>query len=100
MQYGLYTRLTAKDGLRDRLIEVLMESARLLEQVDGCVYFVVTRVAGTTDEICVMDVWRSREEHAEALAAEDMKALVAEARPLLAEMPQPVELEVVGGKGV
>ena len=48
----------------------------------------------------VIDLWTSQEAHAEALKAPALRPFVEQAMPLLEGMPDQIEVEPVGGKGL
>jgi len=50
--------------------------------------------------VWVFEVWDDQAAHDASLADERVRALIAQARPLLAAAPDGAELEIVGGQGI
>ncbi len=48
----------------------------------------------------VTEIWDSEEEHSASLSIEGVKELISEALPLLADPPEQIKLDVLGGKGI
>jgi quinol monooxygenase YgiN len=63
--YGLIVRLTARDGKRDQLIDVLRESAG---DMPGCICYVVAKDAVDERSLWVTEVWDSKESHTASLS--------------------------------
>lgn len=99
-RYGLYVRLRAQAGRGRELGEIMLKAARLVEGAEGCVLYVVNKAADGPDDIRVMEVWDSKEDHDNSLTLPGVRELIAQAMPLLAGKPEGVTLEVLGGKGV
>jgi quinol monooxygenase YgiN len=66
----------------------------------GCRLYIVSEVPSEPDAIAITEVWDDRLSHAASLQLERVRALIATARPLIAEMGQPLELHPVGGQGL
>lgn len=100
-RYSLHGRFLARPGEGDKLQEILLESARLLESNDDCLLYVVSRQHAESDAVWVTEAWRSRDAHRASLEDERVLALIQRARPIIAELPaRSVELRPVGGKGL
>jgi quinol monooxygenase YgiN len=63
--YGLIVRLTARNGKRDQLIDVLRESAG---DMPGCICYVVAKDAVDERSLWVTEVWDSKESHTASLS--------------------------------
>lgn len=98
--YGLSGKMVAQPGQRDKLIDLLLTSAKSLQEMDGCYLYTINEVVGEPDAIWINEVWRGQEDHQASLANEGVLAVIAEARPLIAEMLFHVELTPRGGKGL
>ncbi len=99
MAYGLFGKFTAHPGKRDELVGYLLQAAELLERNPGCIHYVVS----TSDEpeaVWVSEVWTEQAAHDASLEPDDIRALIKEARPLIAGMSDQTELTVHGGKGL
>jgi quinol monooxygenase YgiN len=99
MTYGLVGSLTTTPGRRDDLVALLLRAAELLEDNAGCLQYLV----GTGDDpdtVWVSELWTDRAAHDSSLEPEAVQVVIAEARPLIAGMAEPTQLDVRGGKGM
>jgi quinol monooxygenase YgiN len=98
--YAMTGKLFAQAGKRDALVEILLRAAQLVGQLPGCRLYAVNE--DLADEICiwVIEIWEDKDAHDQSLQDERVRALIGEARPLMAGAPQGSELKVVGGHGI
>jgi quinol monooxygenase YgiN len=99
MARALINRLTAKPGQRQRVVEILLESGRLFDDNGACLLYLVSESEDDPNLIWVVDLWTTKEAHAEALKAPELRRYVEQAMPLLEGMPEQIEVRPVGGKG-
>ena len=99
MTYGLLGSFTAQTGQRDQLVAYLLRAAELLGGNPGCLHYVVS-TSTDPDTVYVSEVWIDKAAHDSSLEPEDIRALITEARPLIAGMGSQTELDVHGGKGL
>ncbi|MFD8304461.1 putative quinol monooxygenase [Streptomyces sp. NPDC059690] len=85
--YGFHAVLTARPGLGDRLVELLLTG--LDEGSPGasehCVVYLVSRSASDPDVVHVTEGWTSEEDHHRLFAGEAAQAIVAQIGGLLAK---------------
>jgi quinol monooxygenase YgiN len=96
--YGLFGGFQAAPGARDQLVAVLLDAARLLQRDARCRQYLV----GTSedpDAVWVCELWTDRAAHDASLEPEDVRALIALARPLIVGMLPRTEFSVAGGTG-
>lgn len=98
--YGLHGKFSAIAGKRRALLEILLQAAEAMRSNPDCLIYIVSEDAGDPEGIWVSEVWTSAESHQASLAPEETRALIAEARPLIAGMSDRVELNTLGGKGL
>jgi quinol monooxygenase YgiN len=99
MRYGLYGKLTAKPGERDKLVAVLLQAANLLKDNPDCLHYIVN----TTEEpdvIWVTEIWASKEAHAASLEFAQVRNLIRQGLPLIAATPESITTTPLGGKGL
>ena len=99
MTYTLLNRLTAKPGQRAAVVQHLLESGRVFDDNGACLMYLVTEPVDSPDDIWVIDMWTTEEEHTKALEAPEMQPHIAATMPLLERMPQQIEVLARGGKG-
>ena len=99
MSHVLINRMTTKTGQRDRVIEKLIESGQQFDANPACLLFLVAESNDRPDDIWVLDLWTTEEEHAKALQAPELQPFIAETIPLLEGPPQQMEVLARGGKG-
>ena len=97
--YGLFGKFVAVEGGRDNLASILLEASKLLKENAGCIHYVVGKTENNND-VWVSEVWISKEAHDNSLTPENIRSLIMTARPLIQEMPEGTEYEVLGGKGL
>jgi quinol monooxygenase YgiN len=98
--FGLIGKLKTHPGQRKMLVGHLLSAASLLQVLEGCYLYVISRATNDPDTMWVTEVWRSQDDHRASLNHEAVKALITAARPLLAEPPSGFEVAPVGGKGL
>jgi quinol monooxygenase YgiN len=97
---GRYVQLKALEGQRDALVEHMLGAAQLLADVPGCELYVINTSAADTDTVWVTEVWSTQAELDASLTIESVKGSVAQVLPLLAGLPERIDILPVGGKGL
>ncbi len=99
-RFAQHTKLVATHGNVDRLAGKFIESVEIQRENPACELMIVSRSPEDDDAIYLTEVWSSQSEWEEARNnpaiaewAKDMPSLVAQA-------PQSVRLEPIGGKGL
>jgi quinol monooxygenase YgiN len=95
--YGLIGKMMATAGQRDALIAILSECTT---EMPGCLSYVVAKDAKDADAIWITEVWDSKDSHAASLSLPEVKAAIANARPLIASFGDYFTTEPVGGLGL
>lgn len=95
---GLMGKFGAHVGQQSALAEYLLQAAELMRQAPGCKLYVV-QTSGEHD-VWVTEVWETKHDHDNSLKIEGVPELIAQARPLIAKMSEPIWTEVWGGKGL
>jgi len=95
--YGLIGKMTAVEGKRDELIAILMEG---MQEMPGCLSYVVAKDPEDGDAIWVTEVWDSAESHRASLQLPSVQAAIGKGRPLIAGFSDRHETEPVGGWGL
>jgi len=95
--YGLIGKITAVEGRRSELVEVLLES---VADMPGCLSYVVALDPGDENGIWVTEVWDRRESHEASLALPGVQRAIERGRPLIGGFERRVETTPVGGHGL
>lgn len=98
--YGLCGKVVAVEGQGEALEGHLLEAARALEAADGCHLYLVSRARDEADAVWVVEVWEDAQAHQASLELPAVQDLIARARPIIAGMPERIEMEPLGGKGL
>jgi quinol monooxygenase YgiN len=96
---ALINKLVARPGKRQKVIEILLESAKPFQSNAACVLYLVYEDNDDPNVIWVEDLWTDETEHKAELAKPGLQAYVKEAIPLLEAMPEQIHVNLVGGKG-
>ena len=98
--YAMTGKLAAQPGMRDKLSAILVRASAVVAQLPGCRAYIVNE--DVTDEACVwvFEIWDDKESHDASLQNGKVRALIAEAMPIISGAPSGAELRVVGGYGI
>jgi quinol monooxygenase YgiN len=95
--YGLIGKMLAVPGQREALLALLSETQ---SGMPGCLSYIVARDPTVDDALWVTEVWDSKESHAASLSLQQVQAMIARGRPLIAGFGERFETEPVGGIGL
>ena len=95
--YGLIGRMNSLPGKRDELAAILLAG---VNDMPGCLSYVVARDPKDADALWVTEVWDSEASHKASLALPAVKEAIAKGRPLIAGFDQHHVTEPVGGSGL
>jgi quinol monooxygenase YgiN len=99
--YFLHGKLTAKAGHTDELANILLEASQKVSAVKGCKLYVIGKDANDAQAVYITEIWDSKEDHDNSLKQDDVRALIAQAMPIIDGLPQKgQELEILGGLGI
>lgn len=95
--YGLIGKLLAVPGKRTELMEILLES---VDEMPGCLSYVVAEDAADVNAFWVTEVWDSPESHRASLSLPGVQNAIARGRPLIAGFGERFETRPIGGHGL
>jgi quinol monooxygenase YgiN len=98
-RYRLYGKFTAHPGQRDALLDLLLQSAALVRETAGCEVWIVNASPDDPDSIVIYEAWRSEADHDASLTHDEIRAVIARARPLIAVI-EGTKLTPLAGKGL
>jgi quinol monooxygenase YgiN len=100
-KYLLHGKLTAKPDAVNELTGILLKAAEGVSKVKGCNLYVISKDSNDKNVVWITEIWDSKEDHDNSLKAEDTRALISTAIPLLDGQPERgQELEILGGTGI
>jgi len=95
-------KFTAQAGRGDHLAQLLLRAADSLRDTAGCELYVINRSPSDPDVVWATELWLSQEAldaSLDQLKTDEGKAQVAAVGALLAQPPELIELEPLGGVG-
>lgn len=98
--YAMTGRLVSQLGRRGELVHILEQAAELVGELPACRMYIVSEDLSNDTDVWVFEAWNDKQSHDASLADERVRALIAQARPLLDAAPDGAELEIVGGYGI
>lgn len=98
--YGMHGRIVARPGHGDELAAILLEAAAGLEANPDCLLYVVGRAADDPDSVWVTEAWTDHKAHSASLADPRARALIEQARPIIADFADRAQWTPEGGKGL
>lgn len=87
--------LSAQPGKRTVLSEILIRASVIVKSMPGCHAYIVLEDLKDEDAVAVFEMWDDKEAHDESLKNPQVRALIAEAMPILAGAPSGGEFRVV-----
>lgn len=98
--YAMTGKLSAQPGKRGQLAEILLRASRMVAEMQGCHAYIILEDVQDESAVAVFEMWDDKESHDASLRDANVRALIAEAMPILAGAPSGSELKVLGGHGV
>lgn len=98
--YAMTGQLSAQPGKRAELASILLRASALVANMPGCHAYIILEDVKDENIVSVFEMWASKDAHDTSLRDERVRALIAEAMPLLAGAPNGSELRVLGGHGI
>lgn len=100
-KYGLHGKRMAKEGRIDQLAAILLEAAKVVSKVEGCLLYLVSEDDNDSQTIWITEVWETKEAHDNSLKLTGVKELISKAIPILDGQPEKgLEFHVLGGFGI
>ena len=98
--YVMMGKLLAQPGKRGQLADILLRASRMVAEMQGCRAYIILEDLQVVSSVVVFEMWDDKESHDASLRDANVRALIAEAMPILAGAPSGSELRVLGGHGV
>ncbi|MFC4410393.1 putative quinol monooxygenase [Chungangia koreensis] len=100
MSFGIFGKISAVEGKRDQLSEILLTAAKALQSMKECEIYMVNINDEEPNSIWVTEVWKDEEAHKASLSNEEVRNLIMKGRSLITGMERLNTFEVLGGKGL
>lgn len=97
--FAQYVKFTALAGQGEKLAQILLSVAKEMNNVDGCLLYVVNTTPESTDIVWVTEVWQSKEEHQASFQLAFSQKALAKGKGLMVNV-ESIELVPMGGKGM
>ncbi len=98
--YAMTGKIAALNGKREVLAEVLLRASSVVAQMDGCRSYIVFEDMHDETALWVFETWDSKDAHDASLQNEEVRSLIAEAKPMMSGLPTGAELRMIGGYGI
>ena len=95
--YGLIGKMTAVDGKREALAEILLAGT---DAMPGCLSYIIANDPGDPNALWITEVWDSQESHRASLDLAAVRDAIGKGRPLIAGFSNRVETVPRGGVGL
>ena len=99
-KFGLFGKFIVKDGERDSLVDILLEAAESMKNLDECEIYLVNVSEDESNSVYVYEVWRNENAHQASLSLEATQTLIKRAKPIITGMERISTLKTRGGKGI
>lgn len=97
-KYAMFGKLTAQPGKREELADKMLSSSETLNDMEGCIYYILHAAEDNPDELWITELWENEEAHAASLKNEKVRELIGRCRHLIAGASA-VKVRPLGGKG-
>lgn len=98
-KFTMFGQLKAQPGKRGELAKAMLESAETLQDMKGCIFYILNESVDEPDVLWIMELWESAEAHAASLKDEQVLAVIQRCRPLIAGGSS-IPVRPIGGKGL
>lgn len=99
-KFGLFGKFIVKDGERDTLVNILLEAAESMKNLDECEIYLVNVAEDESNSVYVYEVWSNENAHQASLSLEATQTLIMRAKPIITGMERISTLKTRGGKGI
>jgi quinol monooxygenase YgiN len=99
-KFGLYGKFIIEEGKRDMMVNILLEAAKSMEDLNECEVYHVHISEDEPNAVFVYEVWSNEAAHQASLTLESTQTLIKSAMPLITGMERISTLNPMGGKGL
>ena len=84
--FGMQVTLKAVKGKGEKLAQIMLQAAQLIENLPGCQTYIVIRSMSDSDQIMITEIWDSQQTHQASLANPEISRLINCTRSLITQM--------------
>ncbi|MEI5906830.1 putative quinol monooxygenase [Bacillus spongiae] len=99
-KFGLFVKFTVREGERDTLVNILLEAAESMQQLNECQIYLVNVSDDEPNSVFVYEVWSDENAHQASLSLEGTQLLIKRSKPIITGMERISTLQPKGGKGI
>ncbi|QOR64595.1 antibiotic biosynthesis monooxygenase [Cytobacillus suaedae] len=99
-KFSLFGKFTVQEGKRDEMVDILLEAAESMKDLDECEIYLVNISDSEPNTVYVYEVWSDETAHQASLTLESTQTLITRARPIISGMEKISTLKTMGGKGI
>ena len=99
-KYSLFGKFLIQEGERDTMVEILLEAAESMKNLDECEVYLVNTSENEPNAVYVYEVWSNEQSHQNSLTLESTQTLIKRAKPIITGMERISTLSTIGGKGI
>lgn len=97
---SLFGKFTVQEGERDTMVDILLEAAESMENLDECEIYLVNISESEPNCVYVYEVWSNENAHQASLTLESTQTLIKRAKPIITGIERISTLKTRGGKGI
>ncbi|MBE4908501.1 antibiotic biosynthesis monooxygenase [Bacillus luteolus] len=99
-KFSLFGKFTVQEGKREEMVDILLEAAKSMKDLDGCEIYLVNISDSEPNTVYVYEVWNDETAHQASLTLESTQTLITRAKPIISGMERIGTLKTMGGKGI
>ena len=99
MKFDCVNKFTTQSGKYEELKTILLKAADALEANSDCLQYLIS-TPNEPETLYVNEIWTSKQTHYASLELPKVKAVIAQAMPLIVSVSNILEYQIEGGKGL
>ncbi|MGE7945591.1 putative quinol monooxygenase [Lysinibacillus sp. NPDC093688] len=97
-KFSLFEKFTIQEGERDKMVDILLEAAESMKNLDECEIYFVNVSESEPNCVYVYEVWSNDNAHQASLTLEATQTLIKSAKSIITGMERISTLKTKGGK--
>lgn len=99
-KFGMFGKITTIENKRDDLVDILLEAAEAMNELEECEVYIVSVNEEEPNAIWVTEIWQDELAHQASLSLDAVKMLIQKGGPLISGMETIATFIPEGGKGL